>query len=146
MSLATRIQSQRPVENTQFSSSAPSSQHQKGQMGVLRLRDGIRKRNKLYLVTQTYIQPTTSWLVHFLEHPWCQDEPWVTLDSQNSPQPGLGGSQHLPPYSILYITPPHLHSNGTFSRDSQGGVPKLSQFGLSGFWQLITPCSNPRLG
>jgi hypothetical protein len=59
---------------------------------------------------------------------------------------GLGGSHHLPPYSNLCITPPHLHSNGTFSHDSQGGVSKLSRFGLSGLWQLITPCSDLRLG
>jgi hypothetical protein len=65
---------------------------------------------------------------------------------QYSPQPGLGGSHHLPPYSILCVTPLHLHLNGTFSRDSQGGVLKLSLFGLPGLWQLITPCSDLRLG
>jgi hypothetical protein len=58
----------------------------------------------------------------------------------------LEGSHHLPPYSILCVTPPHLHSNGTFSRDSQGRVLKLSQFGLSGLWQLITLCLDLRLG
>ncbi len=60
--------------------------------------------------------------------------------------PGLEGSHHLPPYSSLYVTPPHLYSNGTFSGDSQGGVTKLSWFGLLGLWQLITPCSDLRLG
>jgi hypothetical protein len=40
----------------------------------------------------------------------------------------------------------HLHSNYTFSRDSQGGVSKLSQFGLPGLWEFITLCSNLRLG
>jgi hypothetical protein len=55
-------------------------------------------------------------------------------------------SHHLPPYSILCVTPSHLHPNGTFSRDSQGGVPKLFQFGLLELWQLITPCSNLQLG
>jgi len=29
-------------------------------------------------------------------------EPWANMDSQDSPWPGLGGSHHLPPYSILY--------------------------------------------
>jgi hypothetical protein len=47
-----------------------------------------------------------------------------------------GGRWWLPPYSIL----------GTFSRDSQGGVPKLSWFGLPGLWEFITPCSDFRLG
>jgi hypothetical protein len=31
------------------------------------------------------------------------------------------------------------------SQDSQGGVPKLSRFGLSGLWELITPSSDLRL-
>jgi hypothetical protein len=67
-------------------------------------------------------------------------------NSLDSPWPGLGGSHHLPPYSILCVTPPHLHSNGSFSRDSQGGVSKLSRFGLPGFWAFITPSSDLRLG
>jgi hypothetical protein len=32
-----------------------------------------------------------------------------------------------------------------YSRDSQGGVSKLSRFGLSGFWEFITPCSDLQL-
>jgi hypothetical protein len=58
--------------------------------------------------------------------------------SLDSPRPGFGGSHHLPPYSILYVTPPHPHLNGTFSRDSQSGVPKLSWFGFPRLWALIT--------
>ncbi len=46
---------------------------------------------------------------------------------QDTPRPGLGGSHHLPPYSILYNAPRGLHRNGSFSRDSQVGVPKLSR-------------------
>jgi hypothetical protein len=46
---------------------------------------------------------------------------------QNTPRPGLRRCHHHPPYSILCTTPPHLHSNGIFSRDSQVGVPKLSR-------------------
>ncbi len=67
-------------------------------------------------------------------------------NSLDSPQPGLGGSHHLPPYIILYASPPHLHPNGIFSRDSQNGVPKLSQFGLPGLWAFITSYSDLRLG
>jgi len=61
------------------------------------------------------------------------------FDTQDSPWPRLGGSHHLPPYSILYSSPPRLHPNGSFSRDSQVGVPKLSQVGVLGLWTLITP-------
>jgi hypothetical protein len=64
--------------------------------------------------------------------------------TQDSPRPGLGGSHHLPPYSILYSSPPRLHPNGSFSRDSQVGVPKLSRVGVSGLWTVIAP--HPKLG
>jgi hypothetical protein len=48
---------------------------------------------------------------------------------------------------IVFSAAPHerrLHSNGSFSRDSQGGVPKLSRFRLLGLWGIIT--SRPKLG
>ncbi len=37
-----------------------------------------------------------------LKYFWCTDEPRVYTDSQDSPQPGLGGNHHLPPYSNIY--------------------------------------------
>ncbi len=49
------------------------------------------------------------------------------FDTQDSPRPGLGGSHHLPPYSILCSSPWRLHPNGTNSWDSRNGVPKLSR-------------------
>jgi len=76
---------------------------------------------------------------------WCWDKPRATLDSLDSPQPGLGGSHHLPPYSILYSSPWEPHPNGTFSRDFQGGVSKLSRVRLPGLWTLISPSSNLQL-
>jgi hypothetical protein len=66
------------------------------------------------------------------------------LDSLASPRLGLGGSHHLPPYSILCSSVRRLHPNGSFSWDSQGGVPKLSWFRLPGLWASIT--SRPKLG
>jgi hypothetical protein len=61
-------------------------------------------------------------------------------DTQDSPRPGLGGSHHLPPYSILCDFPWSPHPNGYFSRDSHSrmGVPKSRQMGLSGLWSPIT--------
>jgi len=76
---------------------------------------------------------------------WCWDKPRATLDSLDSPRPELGGSHHFPPYSILCVISREPHPNGTFSRDSQGGVPKLSQVGLPRLWELISPGSNLRL-
>jgi hypothetical protein len=63
-------------------------------------------------------------------------------DTQDSPRPGLGGSHHLPPYSILCSSPRRLHPNGYFSQDSQVGVPKLRQMGLPGLWSPITLRAN----
>ncbi len=59
-------------------------------------------------------------------------------DTQDSPRPGLGGSHHLPPYSILCDSPWSPHPNGYFSRDSRVGVPKSRQMGLLGLWSPIT--------
>ncbi len=75
---------------------------------------------------------------------WCWDKPWANSDSHDTPRPGLGGSHHLPPYSIFWSSAWRLHPNGSFSRDYQGGVPKLSRFGLLGFWASIT--SRPKFG
>ncbi len=79
-------------------------------------------------------------------HFWCWDKPQATLDSLDSPRPGFGGSHHLPPYSILCISPSHLHPNGIFFQDFQSGVSKLSRFRLPGLWAFITFCFNLRLG
>ncbi len=59
------------------------------------------------------------------------------FEPQDTPRPGLGGSHHLPPYSMLCSSRRRLHPNGTNSRDSQVGVP--------GLWELITPDSRIRL-
>jgi hypothetical protein len=67
-------------------------------------------------------------------------------DSLDSPRPELGGSHHLPPYIILCVHPRRLHPNDFLSRDSQGGVSKLSLFRLLGLWELITPSSDLWLG
>jgi hypothetical protein len=77
---------------------------------------------------------------------WCWDKPRATLDSLDSPRPGLMGSHHLPPYSILCVALRHPHPNGFYSRDSKGGVLKLSRFGLSGLREPITLGSNLGLG
>ncbi len=66
------------------------------------------------------------------------------FDTQDSPRPGLEGSHHLPPYSILCSSPSRLHPNGSFSHDSQVGVPKLSRVRVSGLWMFIA--LRPKLG
>jgi hypothetical protein len=104
-----------------------------------------RKSDKPYSLTWICIKPTTKVVITHYAHFWCWDKPRATLDSLDSPRPGLGGSHHLPPYSILYVRPRHPHPNGFLSRDSQDGVPKLSWFGLLRLWKLITPRFDLRL-
>jgi len=77
-----------------------------------------------------------------LKHFWCQDESRANSDSQDSPRPGLGGSHHLPPYSILCASPRGPHPNGFLSRDSQVGVPKLPKSRLPRLWSPITLCAD----
>jgi hypothetical protein len=64
----------------------------------------------------------------------------------DSPQPGLGGSHHLPPYSIICVSPWKLHPNGSFSRDSQVGVPNLSWVGIPELWTVVAPRPKLELG
>ncbi len=59
-------------------------------------------------------------------------------DTQDSSRPGLGGSYHLPPYSLFCDSSRSPHPNGYFSRDSRVGVPKSRQMGLPGLWSFIT--------
>jgi hypothetical protein len=58
-------------------------------------------------------------------------------DTQDSPRPGLRGSQHLPPYRILCTSPRGPHPNGFLSQDSKVGVPKLLKLGLLQLWSPI---------
>ncbi len=66
-------------------------------------------------------------------------------DTQDSSWPGLGGSHHLPPYSILCASPWGPHPNGFLFRDSQVEVPKLSKLGLLWLWGPITLFANLQL-
>jgi len=64
-------------------------------------------------------------------------------DTQNSSRPGLEGSHHLLPYSILCTSPRGLHPNGfSLPRDSQVGVPKSRQPRLPRLWSPITLRAN----
>jgi hypothetical protein len=57
-----------------------------------------------------------------------------------------GAAASLPARGSLCSSPQGLHLNDNFSRDSQGGVPKLSRVGLPRLWASITSCSDLWLG
>jgi hypothetical protein len=80
-----------------------------------------------------------------LEQFWCTNEPWANMDSQDSPGPILGGSDHLPPYIILCAWPRDQLWNVILFQDSQVGVPKFSKLGLLQLWRPITLCADLRL-
>jgi len=73
------------------------------------------------------------------------DEPWANMDSQDSSQPKLGGSHHLPPYSIFCVWPWGQHPNVTLFRDSQVGISKFSKLGFLQLWRPIILGANLRL-
>ncbi len=60
----------------------------------------------------------------------------MTLDSQESPRPGLGGSHHLPTY------PWDPQPNDILFLDSQMGVSKFPKLGIPWLWGPITLCAN----
>jgi hypothetical protein len=66
-------------------------------------------------------------------------------DSQDTSRPRLGGSHHLPPYSILCSSLRGPHPNGFLSQDSQVGVLKLPHLGLPRLWRHIAFCENLQL-
>jgi hypothetical protein len=71
------------------------------------------------------------------------DEPQANTNSQNSPQPELGRSHHLSPYSIFCAWPRGQHPNVILSRDSQVRVLKFLKLGLPQLWRPITSCADP---
>ncbi len=95
----------------------------RGRRGVLELQDETRKSDKL-LIIHSNLHPTNQQVVQFTF--WstfnARKKPRATLDSQDSSQPGFEGSHHLPPYSILCVSPWHLHPNGFFIP----GLPRRS--------------------
>ncbi len=117
------------LEGVEGRAEAPGLDQEEGQ--AIQLVDLASKTNHKLVIT------------HFAPF-WVLGQATGDLDSFDSPRPGLGGSHHLPPYNVLCSSARRLHPNGSFSRDSQSGVPKLSWFGLPRLWVFIT--SRPKLG
>jgi hypothetical protein len=93
----------------------PDFQHYRGVEGHAR-SPGIRlgrgtSRSSLNLHPKT----NHTGLVSHFETPLGVGTSHGHFGPQDSPRPGLGGSHHLPPYSILCNAPPRLHPNGSFS-------------------------------
>jgi len=112
---------------------------------MLELRDGTRKNWQAYSLTRACTQATQSGQC-IVRAPLVLGRATGNTDTQDSPRLELGGSHHLPPYSILCTFPRGPHLNG-FSplglpQDSRTRVPKSRQLGLLGLWIPITLRAN----
>jgi hypothetical protein len=115
-----------------------------------KLWDQTKKRDNLFSYLILHQKPTNKLVSTPLEPLLVLAQAMGNTDSFDSPRLELGGSHHLLPYSILCVIPPHPHPNGLFvlglPRWSLEIVLKLSWFGLPGFHEVITLCSNLRSG
>ncbi len=102
---------------------------------------GLGRIDKLQLLTWTCTKPTQGGQC-IIGAPLVLGRAMGNLDSQDSPRPRLGGSHHLPPYSILCGCPWGPHPNGFLSRDSQVGVSKLPKLGFPRLQCPITSRAN----
>jgi hypothetical protein len=67
------------------------------------------------------------------------------MDTQDSPRPELGGSHHLPAYSILWASPRGPHPNGFSLPGLPHGSPEIA---LAGTFTTLEPhnfASKPRI-
>jgi hypothetical protein len=126
------------------SEGAPNFQHKRGVEGRAR-SPGIRLGRDQAIWSRTCIQNQHELVRNHSACIWCWDKSRANLDSLDSPWPGFEGSHHLPPYSILCNSSSRLHPNGSFSRDSQVGVPKLSWLESRNFRSSYLPTSKSDL-
>jgi len=72
---------------------------------------GLGRVEKFYSLIWACTQPTQSGYC-IVGTPLVLGRATRNTDTQDSPQPGLGGNHHLPPYSILCTSAWGLHPNG----------------------------------
>ncbi len=109
------------------------------------LRNGIRKSDKRvnysHRLARTKQQVSYCIVGAFLVHGWATGKHrLIRLTTAR-----IWGSHHLSPHNILYAWPQGQHPNVILSQNSQVGVPKFFQLGLSQLWGPITLCANLRL-
>jgi hypothetical protein len=86
---------------------------------------GLGRVDKFHLLTRACTQPTQSgWCI--VGTPLVLEQTTGNTDTQDSPRPGLGGSHHLPPYSILCSSPQGPHPNGFSLPGLPSGSPEIA--------------------
>jgi hypothetical protein len=78
-----------------------SSQHFRVEGLAGALRWGLGKVTSMSIIHMNLHNPNNKLVNVWLKHFWCTDEPHAYSNSQDSPQPGFGGSHHFPPYNII---------------------------------------------
>ncbi len=86
---------------------------------------GFEKVDKLHSLTQACTQPTQSDQC-IVGASLVLGRTMNNMDTLNSPRPGLEGSHHLPPCSILCGWPWSLHPNGFSFPRLPSGSPKIA--------------------
>ncbi len=86
---------------------------------------GLRKVDKLHSFTRACTQPTQGGQC-IVETPLVLGRTMGNTNTRDSPRPGLGGSHHLPPYSIFCTSPRGLHLNGFSLPGLPNGSPKIA--------------------
>ncbi len=105
---------------------------------------GLGRVDKLHSLTHACTQPT--------QGGQCIVRTFLVLgratgntDIQDSPRPRLGGSHHLPPYSILYTSPRSPHPNGFSLSGLLRGSPKIAPTGTPTTLEPHNFASRPRI-
>ncbi len=119
----------------------PASSTKGGERGLLKALGLDQEEGQLIQLFGFASKPTNKLVSSYLESFLVLGQATGDMDSLDSPRPRFRGSHHLPPYSILCVTPSHPRPNDFLLWDFQGGVPKLFCFGLSKICNIITICS-----
>ncbi len=115
----------------------PSSNTKRGR-GVVLEAPGLDWEEIKLFGHEPASKTNTSWLEVILHAFGVGTSHGLTRTHMTHHSPDSREATTFPPYSILCSSVRRLHPNGSFSWDSQGGVPKLSRFGLPGLWAAIT--------
>jgi hypothetical protein len=101
----------------------PTSSTRGGERGVLEVSGKTRTNWQAYSLTQACMKPHKMVRTHSRSL-WCWDKPRATRTHKTHHGPDLGGSHHLPPYSILCDSPWGWHPNGHFV-PGLPGLPRI---------------------
>ncbi len=89
---------------------------------------GLGRIDKLHSFTRACTQPTQGDQC-IIGAPLVLGQTIGNTDTQDSPPPGLGGSHHHPPYSILCASPRGPHPNGFSLPRLPRGSPEIALAG-----------------